>query len=296
MTRETKIGLLVGLAFIIVIGILLSDHVTNSAEPPAAQLANAGSNVRSSVANPGGPGAAQTPPITQAPAIQPQQPVPTQREIAPRPQVVQVEVGGPTRNPPVTVEQQQPAPVPGDSTATQTQGNPLIDAANQHGEQIVPLNDQSGQPIVSNNPPRAKEYTAQPGDTLSRMAGRLMGANTKANRDAIVKANPALAGNRDVVIAGKTYIIPTSADAVAVNTPAPTPAVTESPSRSESARTTTYVAKPGDSLWRIADEQLGNGKLYSVIRDLNKDVLKGGETVHPGMALRLPLREVASVN
>ena len=34
MTRETKIGLLVGLAFIIVIGILLSDHLTSSTEPP----------------------------------------------------------------------------------------------------------------------------------------------------------------------------------------------------------------------------------------------------------------------
>ena len=36
MTRETKIGLLVGLAFIIVIGILLSDHINTSTEPPAA--------------------------------------------------------------------------------------------------------------------------------------------------------------------------------------------------------------------------------------------------------------------
>ena len=33
MTRETKIGLLVGLAFIIVIGILLSDHIGSTTEP-----------------------------------------------------------------------------------------------------------------------------------------------------------------------------------------------------------------------------------------------------------------------
>jgi uncharacterized protein YneF (UPF0154 family) len=37
MTRETKIGLLVGLAFIIVIGILLSDHLTSSTEPPRTE-------------------------------------------------------------------------------------------------------------------------------------------------------------------------------------------------------------------------------------------------------------------
>ena len=36
MTRETKIGMLVGLAFIIVIGILLSDHMTSTTEPQRA--------------------------------------------------------------------------------------------------------------------------------------------------------------------------------------------------------------------------------------------------------------------
>src|SRR5436190_21640190 len=38
MTRETKIGLLVGLAFIIVIGILLSDHFTSTTQPHQAAL------------------------------------------------------------------------------------------------------------------------------------------------------------------------------------------------------------------------------------------------------------------
>ncbi len=46
MTRETKIGMLVGLAFIIVIGILLSDHMTSTTEPPKAALASAGPDVR----------------------------------------------------------------------------------------------------------------------------------------------------------------------------------------------------------------------------------------------------------
>src|SRR6266513_1848898 len=81
MTRETKIGLLVGLAFIIVIGILLSDHLTSSTEPPSAPLTVAGPNVRSGVTSPGGP----TPPITNAQAatvVQPTGPVPTQNELA----------------------------------------------------------------------------------------------------------------------------------------------------------------------------------------------------------------------
>ena len=44
MTRETKIGLLVGLAFIIVVGILLSDHLTSATEDQRATLVGLGLN------------------------------------------------------------------------------------------------------------------------------------------------------------------------------------------------------------------------------------------------------------
>ena len=52
MTRETKIGLLVGLAFIIVIGILLSDQLMRSTEPPAAPLASVGDTLRKGTTTP----------------------------------------------------------------------------------------------------------------------------------------------------------------------------------------------------------------------------------------------------
>src|SRR5262245_10173644 len=102
MTRETKIGLLVGLAFIIVIGILLSDHLTSSTEPPPAPLAGAGSSVRSAVTTPAGPG---NPPITAVvtpPQVQPQQQVLTRNELSNN-SPVQIDVGGPRAqsNPPV---------------------------------------------------------------------------------------------------------------------------------------------------------------------------------------------------
>ena len=49
MTRENKIGLLVGLAFIIAVGILLSDHLSTTDEPTPAPLPIAGSAVRQSL-------------------------------------------------------------------------------------------------------------------------------------------------------------------------------------------------------------------------------------------------------
>src|SRR5438128_4614865 len=113
MTRETKIGLLVGLAFIIVIGILLSDHLTSSTEPPQAALAGAGNNVRSAVTVPGQP-APQAPAATPQNAT-PNQPVPTQNELTPGPNPVSIVKIGPAagaqsqQNSPVITSNPQPA-------------------------------------------------------------------------------------------------------------------------------------------------------------------------------------------
>src|SRR5580698_10160520 len=83
MTRETKIGLLVGLAFIIVIGILLSEHVSSTNEPQQAPLNTAGANIRDGVVTPGG--ADDGPPITIAgvPVDAPRQTVPTNADLHP---------------------------------------------------------------------------------------------------------------------------------------------------------------------------------------------------------------------
>ncbi|MCC6423973.1 MAG: LysM peptidoglycan-binding domain-containing protein [Phycisphaerales bacterium] len=306
MTRETKIGLLVGLAFIIVIGILLSDHVTNSTEPPGAQLAGAGPNVRSSVDVPasGNPPVTTVPPVTPPP-VTPEQPVPTQRELAPRPQVVQVEVGpgsNGNNNPAPVQTTNPPAPTtPADPVVTQTPpsspNGPLDQVAREHNEQIVPANpDGSSTPAATataSNSGNMRAYKAEPGDTLSKMAGRFMGANTKANREAIIRANPSLQADPNLVVVGRTYMIPTSPTQNAQATPPASPTQTVSTTTPRSGETT-YTAKEGDSLWRIAEEQLGDGRLYTMIKDLNKEVLKGGETVKPGMVLRMPPRQVAS--
>jgi len=57
-----------------------------------------------------------------------------------------------------------------------------------------------------------------------------------------------------------------------------------------------YIVKDNDNLWKIAAEQLGSGNAWQQIRDLNKDVLKGGDTVQINMRLRIPPKPVASAN
>jgi LysM repeat protein len=330
MTRETKIGLLVGLAFIIVIGILLSDHLTSTTEPPQARLTQAGSNVRQGVSVPGG--ATANPPVTriEAPApVTPQQQIPTKEDLTPKPQPVQiVQIGPSSQQPPVSVGPAQtpvqtpvpliaqppqpnepqrvplenpivPQPSPVVDVMPATPDSPLKQVAERIGEEIVELTGQQPTPPTQqNNQPNGaptlaggKAYKAQEGDTLSKLAGRFMGGNTKANRDAIVKANPSLTKNPDIVVVGKTYIIPTGGTMAFAPTPVPQP--TQTPTATPEYF---YTVKENDTLRKIAVNQLGDEDAWAAIQDLNKTTLKGEDktVVVPGMKLRLPAKPLAS--
>lgn len=50
----------------------------------------------------------------------------------------------------------------------------------------------------------------------------------------------------------------------------------------------TYVVKPGDSPWRIAQQQLGNGSRYQEVMQVNG--LTAASVIHPGDVLKLPSR------
>ena len=356
MTRETKIGLLVGLAFIIVIGILLSDHLTSSTEPPPATLANAGSNVMQTLSTPGG---AQVPAVTAPPPAQqvtPNQTVPTSADLTPQPAPVQIVQIGPGSNaqqaspinvqaqhqpdarpqmqsqmqaqapqtpPVITMQQAQPTAAPNAAAQrddrddespviTQVSNSPvehsLANAAQRNGETLVAL-DGSGRPTSD---PSAiswttaltgmREHKAEPGDSVSKMAARFLGGNTKANRELIVRANPSLQKDPNKVIVGLTYMIPAPAGSDAGNAvasavqPQAQPQLDAHPgSQLPTVSTTEYVytVKEKDSLWKIANEQLGNPGAVAAIKELNKDALRGGDTVMVGMKLKLPGKPLA---
>jgi hypothetical protein len=54
---------------------------------------------------------------------------------------------------------------------------------------------------------RMLRYTAQPGDSVSKLAVVLLGSDTPANRDLITKSNPSLKNDPDHLVAGQTYWI-----------------------------------------------------------------------------------------
>jgi nucleoid-associated protein YgaU len=349
MTRETKIGLLVGLAFIIVIGILLSDHMTSTTQPPQAALVDAAANVRESQTSPApvNPGPA---PVTSVPPITPTNTVPTQVELRPPPappanSIPPVVMIGPANQqpaPPIAIRQDgslttQPPTAVGPTVATGDVAVPPSDdpsALEQWARTALPTTPAQPQPPVTPVTPATpkREYVAQAGDSLSRMASKLLGSNTKANRDAIVKLNPTLQKNPDIVVEGRKYTIPPSAaptqtvamtpatpaapvtpvstvgptgipDTVAVNSRGSRPAVPVTqlvdpiPAAAPAAGGGMwYVVKENDNLWKIAADQLGSGNAWLQIKELNKDILKGGETVQPNMRLRIPGKPLASAS
>jgi nucleoid-associated protein YgaU len=209
---------------------------------------------------------------------------------------------------------------PGDARIADGNSLPPVDVFRPRGtpQDLVAQNPQdftnvgdgrrppAGQPVPPVTPP--KTYVAESGDTVSRIAQKQMaGGNSKANREALIKANPTLQNEGNVVFVGKMYVIPSpgataqAGDAVAGKpvTPAtPTPAPTFPAPPAAQPNTVWYTVKDNDNLWRIASRELGDGNLWTAIRDINKDVLKGGETVKANMRIRLPQRgsATASVN
>lgn len=342
MTRETKIGLLVGLAFIIVTAILLSDHIRSTNEPPQAALSSITASVRNAVNAPG----AGNPPIVLVPpqdAPLPQS-VPTHEELSPpvnpvipSPAGSQSPAAAPSfasnvsSNPAIS-----PAPsinsAPADDHGADGPGlgsnEALREAARRGGEGLVTIDPNGNeQPLTSGSERAAtasnaslRPYKAQSGDTLSRLAGRFLGANTKANRQAIVDANPSLAKDVNRIVVGQTYMIPIRT--IAMTTPAAlapaAPAEPQTPVHPTIDNPTalaspvvpsdskpkfggaqySYTVQEGDSLWAIANDQLGDPAEIDAIKELNRAVLKGKthDVVTPGMKLRLPAKPVADAN
>jgi nucleoid-associated protein YgaU len=122
------------------------------------------------------------------------------------------------------------------------------------------------------------------------MAAKFMGSNSRANRQAIIDANPSLQDDPDRVIVGKAYVIPVAGE---TNTVVQVPTV-------DAPRSATgeyfYTVQEGDSLWAIANDQLGDPSAVDAIKELNQKILKGEnrDVVVPGMKLKLPAKPVAT--
>jgi len=261
-------------------------------------LADVGSTARRATDVPGGsnPGITFVAPSESTP----KQSVPTHDELItpPSPVVPSSHYGNQPANSQPMIGRANPQ-----SQQQDIQRNPINQEAQRNGESLEPANlngtprdDDSTTPPPAQTPTVVvagpRQYKAGDGDTVSRMAAKFMGGNTRTNRQAIIDANPSLQDDPGRVIVGKTYAIPTKgggSDLTASNDSA------ASNLTSTASGAYFYTVKEGDSLWQIANNQLEDPSAVDAIKELNTGILKGEQhdVVIPGMKLRLPAKPVA---
>lgn len=171
--------------------------------------------------------------------------------------------------------------------------------------QAVAAKDE-GQKTESNEAVLSKTYVVGAGDSLASIAKKFYGpqqGSKKANIARIFEANRKLLKSPDDISVGQKLVIPPlPASAPDKGKTANVLSGTEftkvesigkrhlSANGHQAEQKNEYVVREGDSLWRIAAEQLGNGNRSSEIAELNAGVLNGEGNLSVGMHLKMPVR------
>ena len=320
MTRDTKIGLLVGLAFIILFGIILSEK-GSSKQPldtpqfaaykpmvevlPAQQTANVEPKPNFALpqlrqrssgtqgARPGnsaGPIAQQRPSRNQGP---PEAPSPTATNTANVPQresqVIKPPAAQPSREP------QQPS-----ESLRKLLGPPQSSGLAQLGNQPTDTASPSAQSNAGSN----MQYTVQEGDTLIAICRRFYGSGSPKLVRAIMQLNQPKLPRPEQLRAGQVITIPQAAQGlfVAVDDH-PAAAIT----RNFTSRRTRpivktiklakapppqavrwYTVQADDTLTKIATRMLGNPQAWKQVFELNHDTISNPHMVRAGAKIRIP--------
>ena len=135
--------------------------------------------------------------------------------------------------------------------------------------------------------PKPRTYTVAPGDTLGQIAQDQLGG--VRHLKALQAANPTV--RAESMSVGTVLVLP----AVEKGAPARPDAVADAPERKPTPAATptgrSYTVQPGDSYWRIAARELGDGNRHGELAALNPGV---GSVLQVGAVLRLPTGTKAS--
>ncbi len=153
-------------------------------------------------------------------------------------------------------------------------------------------------------PALPKIYVVADGDNLALIAKKLYGdeeGNKRANIMWIFEANRNLLESPDDIYVGQKLIIPALRSSAAENKNKSGLASSifekvksigrerlslKKPDRSKQGKS--YTVREGDSLWKIAADQLGDGSRYTDVAKLNDDVLSDEDSLAVGMSLKIP--------
>lgn len=170
-------------------------------------------------------------------------------------------------------ESELPRTLPGEADASEPAPEGAASPASSAKGAALPSQTPPEQPareeVVGQLPAGGSHaYRVQPGDTLSEIAQRELGS-ARRWKD-LVAANPGLDPSR--LQAGKTIRIPGGKASAGATSPAAAPvmlAAQPGGAKAQAAPARTWTVKNGESLWKIAQQALGDGKRWREIAALN---------------------------
>ena len=145
-------------------------------------------------------------------------------------------------------------------------------------------------------PPTGQQYEVKKGDTLTKIAARHYGSQSKSVIEAIYDANRSVLASPDVLQVNQVIVLPEIAGgksltaAAADKPPAEAkPPADEPPAEKPQPNYRPYQIKKGDRYATIAREQLGSAARWKEIAELNKDIFPDPAKIQYGVRIRLPV-------
>lgn len=314
MTRETKIGLFVGMGVIILIGILISDHLSDAqrqrgpqfsemfretgaegaprSDEPTAALPLDDRQLRV-------PGESSAPAVKQAARVTPLPSAVNDHEPAHLLQDLHaaIAVRGNTDRRPAAVEPNEadeaarPAVarsggpldvVPDHSSLSKAEIDRLNQQVSRNPPTRLPAGGSATLPSGANGSKRVVHYVKDR-ETLSEIARQYYGRT--AEWHTIYQANKAVIDDPDNLSPGTRIEIPDSAPRGNASAPAPT-AIAQRPAPAVQQ----YTLKQGETLAHVAEKFLGSQGKWREVYQLNKDRIKNPNVVAPGTVIRVPAK------
>ncbi len=288
MTRDAKIGLLLGLVFIFIIAFIINglpslrrgdgNELTRNMANTQRTNRGIGTNARGVTHRTITPVRPTTPPTVM-------------HSVQSEPQISQ------TPNEQIRFQTQLPTAVV-QTQNTAVQAVLQSQAAKVAAQEPIKPTRTVKQKLSAAN--RTRIYKVQDGDSLASISKQLYGeefGNKKASVDKIFKANRKILKSPDQIYVGQKLIIPPLTEAVSTS---PKKVLSKDKfqrvdtigrrHQQKTAKTVTktkyYTVREGDSLWKIAHEQLGDGNRYPELAKLNK--LQDEDFLAVGSRLKLP--------